>query len=106
MNEEPKPCACTGPGQCQRAGRLMAQRDFEICSGMCPPERQANCTPEMSVAMRRLWDSGQLQTSVARKRLPPRDTKEKRCVHLGDLARDPPKKGRKLGRPKRRDVKH
>jgi len=51
-----QPCRCSGPGQCERAHRKMSQRDYELCSGNCPPERP--CTPETSVAMRRLWDTG------------------------------------------------
>lgn len=44
-------CSCVGPNtDCRRAGQPMVGRLWELCAGK-------QCTPEVSEAYRRLWDS-------------------------------------------------
>src|SRR5262245_34249619 len=47
------PCECPGPGFCNRYQRRMNIRQWELCSGKCPPERP--CREADSEGLRRLW---------------------------------------------------
>jgi hypothetical protein len=61
------PCTCATPNaDCRRSGHVMTGRLWELCAGV-------NCTPEESIAYRRLWDGLAAAT-------PP---KRSLCVYLG-----------------------
>lgn len=55
MKNPPPPCRCpTHDSKCERTGRPMTEREWELCSGKCPMD--APCTPEDSEKYRRLFD--------------------------------------------------
>src|SRR5262249_3628258 len=61
-------CVCHGPGFCHKFQRTMSDRDYEICSLECPPERP--CSPAFTEAYQQVW---------ARERL----AKRSLCLHMG-----------------------
>lgn len=78
MSQEPPPCHCPIYDRtCKRNGTGMTLREWEICSGKCPPERP--CPDTLSEDFRRSYDGlPQLDRTAGRRALP--------CVHRGDAA--------------------
>jgi hypothetical protein len=78
MTVEPCHCPAYDPA-CQRAGRPMTLRLWELCANQCPPERPC-VFPNDSEAFRRLWDS--------RRGLVVPTVRERPCAFLWKRVRD------------------
>lgn len=50
-----EPCQCPNSGYCERFGRPMTQRTWEICADRCPPENPC-LPPNDSESYRKLWE--------------------------------------------------
>lgn len=80
MSDSARPCTCESyDPACTRAGRPMTRRDYELCSGRCPPGRPCPGAPNSSEDFRRKWDGlPPLDYSTGKRTLP--------CVHRGETA--------------------
>ncbi len=72
-------CDCPGRGHCPRYGRLVTQREYELCSATCPPERPCPAAAVLE-QYRDVWAGKLPPPELDSARAPAR---ERPCRHLG-----------------------